>query len=1285
MFKQSFSKAFTLVESMLAITLISGIASVGFVGFIEIKASAKATKLEQDIAVINQSLRVYEAHGGELDANLPPNEIIKKLKTVASENTYREIIGLRESMIDSRLELVMQSKAEASTRKPRALWDLHTKRFIVARGGNLGIESFRMNEALGGNSSLVEDRESTLKLAKKSNWVWDYDDKNVIKSGLVIPINLDQGSSLPLASSAHYAGPLDLNPPSFSSAGGNYDLRNFEAFRISLSNPNPEGSSRIFYSLDGNNWSLYSGQNFEINPGDRIAAMAASLKSGSWADSGVIFNSYNADPVQLEIGLSAFHNPINYEQLGGRMVSSANDAFVGSPVLVSLLNSENIPNRYQNSDHFKISWSFDGSDPIAIDNIEQRFSGGFAGTELGYTLDDWGQRDEFEVKVAAKSLNSGILIDSPVSEISIGIDRIILGPPTGNVNESGNLVGDQKITMSPVAARGSLPQGWRIYYTSDGTDPGHDSSGEPVRGTLYAGPIDPFKGSSDVIKINARVYGPEGYAHWFNPSSPYSVALNRWHVPEWEGYLGGVFHKSTHATFHNIRQHSVEGGLDLRFDPRLGLNGSGKAIAIQSNGKAIAGGQFTSVNGISRNRIVRFNLDGSVDKGFDPGDGFDDEVLALLIQPDGKIVVGGKFKKYNNKWRLGIARLNSDGSLDDSFQVGRGVHSDQNGWVHALAIQNQNLISGGEGVGDDYKIIVAGCFARYNFVPAYSLARIHLNGKLDMSFDTSKGVQGIVHSVCIDGDGDIVVGGFFDKYDGVSRNNVARVRGESGRNDSLFNPGDGANDRVYTVNVYEGGKLFIGGSFDQFDGNEVASVARLNSDGSHDSSFHFSEQSGIDSWTVYSSHVTQGNKVFVGGKFHAVDDGYSPKGSFIRLDTHGSIDSSYSPEKLPIDASVFAISAKSEGEAIITGNFPETYVKTTENIARINTETGQIDDSFRVGVGANGEVKALIKLSDGSLLVGGAFTRINGVARLGLAKLNVDGEVLEFSSQVEGGAVYSIVERPDGKVVIGGSFQSVGGNPSLKRIARLNPDGSVDASFDPPGKTTRTWVQTHPSKTWIGEWRVASTGGFDGTVRSVSLLEGDKILAVGEFNNYGEKFQPRLALLDSDAGINEKFDVFRGYVSSSGSIHQALVLNDGRILLVGNFTGKLKCLLKDGSVDSSFVPESINGEISSAVIQKDGRILIGGDFTKVGSNEINRVAVLNRNGSLYNAFDPAAGADGPVTKVLSLSDGGSVVLGAFRKFGSQKSVGIVRLMKDGSIFSGHEDNDLEITSINSTR
>ena len=56
-----------------------------------------------------------------------------------------------------------------------------------------------------------------------------------------------------------------------------------------------------------------------------------------------------------------------------------------------------------------------------------------------------------------------------------------------------------------------------------------------------------------------------------------------------------------------------------------------------------------------------------------------------------------------------------------------------------------------------------------------------------------------------------------------------------------------------------------------------------------------------------------------------------------------------------------------------------------------------------------------------------------------------------------------------------------------------------------------------------------------------------------------------------------------------------------------------------------------------------------------------------------------------MTKVISLRDGGSVVLGSFRNFGSQKRIGMARLMDDGSLFAGHDNNDLEITSINSTR
>ena len=68
LYKRTITRAFTLVESLVAISIISGIASVGYVGFIQIQASSKAVKLEQDIAVVNNALRVYEAHGGSIVA-----------------------------------------------------------------------------------------------------------------------------------------------------------------------------------------------------------------------------------------------------------------------------------------------------------------------------------------------------------------------------------------------------------------------------------------------------------------------------------------------------------------------------------------------------------------------------------------------------------------------------------------------------------------------------------------------------------------------------------------------------------------------------------------------------------------------------------------------------------------------------------------------------------------------------------------------------------------------------------------------------------------------------------------------------------------------------------------------------------------------------------------------------------------------------------------------------------------------------------------------------------------
>ena len=93
---------------------------------------------------------------------------------------------------------------------------------------------------------------------------------------------------------------------------------------------------------------------------------------------------------------------------------------------------------------------------------------------------------------------------------------------------------------------------------------------------------------------------------------------------------------------------------------------------MQSDGKIIIGGSFTSYDGIGRNSIARLNADGSLDIGFNPGTGANNPVHSITLQPDGKIIIGGDFTNYNGTGRNRVARLNTDGSLDTGFNPGIG-------------------------------------------------------------------------------------------------------------------------------------------------------------------------------------------------------------------------------------------------------------------------------------------------------------------------------------------------------------------------------------------------------------------------------------------------------------------------------------------------------------------------------------------------------------------------------------------------------------------------------------
>ena len=86
-------------------------------------------------------------------------------------------------------------------------------------------------------------------------------------SGENVPVNLVEADDFSELSSEIYDGPLELNMPSFSIVGGKYSLDFFADANLLISNPNPENSSRIFYTSDGNNWSAYNGESILVDPG----------------------------------------------------------------------------------------------------------------------------------------------------------------------------------------------------------------------------------------------------------------------------------------------------------------------------------------------------------------------------------------------------------------------------------------------------------------------------------------------------------------------------------------------------------------------------------------------------------------------------------------------------------------------------------------------------------------------------------------------------------------------------------------------------------------------------------------------------------------------------------------------------------------------------------------------------------------------------------------------------------------------------------------------------------
>lgn len=333
-------------------------------------------------------------------------------------------------------------------------------------------------------------------------------------------------------------------------------------------------------------------------------------------------------------------------------------------------------------------------------------------------------------------------------------------------------------------------------------------------------------------------------------------------LPDGSAIVAGWFSSMQNDAFQNFSRGGItrikaNGDVDPDFASAGGANSLPvNALARQPDGKILVGGVFTQFNGVAQSSLVRLNADGSTDSTFNIGTGASAGIRAIVVQPDGKIILGGDFNSFNGTARETLVRLNADGSVDTTWVGPDFPGGNPWGWVKSLALQ------------PDGKLLVGGVFYLGNGSPwKNGLCRLNADGSLDASFNGI--VDGFFSGGFVDGpdrivvqpDGQILVAGGFTTYNGTARAGIARLT-STGALDATFAPQPDA--AVSALQLLPDGKILLGGSFANLGSTAAARLALLSAAGAVDTAFAAAGGHGGD---VEDLALTADGRVLLAGDF----------------------------------------------------------------------------------------------------------------------------------------------------------------------------------------------------------------------------------------------------------------------------------------------------------------------------------------------------------------------------------------------------------------------------------
>ncbi len=377
------------------------------------------------------------------------------------------------------------------------------------------------------------------------------------------------------------------------------------------------------------------------------------------------------------------------------------------------------------------------------------------------------------------------------------------------------------------------------------------------------------------------------------------------------------------------------------FATGTGFNGAVQSVVVQADGKVLVGGNFLSYNGTTGvNGLVRLNADGTRDATFVTGTGFNGNVLSVAVQADGRVLVGGTFTSYNGTTGLNrLVRLNADGTRDASFVTGTGFDNQ----VFSVAVQA------------DGRVLVGGDFTSYDGTTGLNrLVRLNADGTRDTGFATGTGFDVSVRSVAVQADGKVLVVGAFTSYNGTAGvNRLVRLNAD-GTRDTGFATGTGfpsTGQTVLSVAVQTDGRVLVGGQFTNYNGTTgVNRLVRLNADGTSDASF--ATGTGFDG-TIRSLAVQTDGRVLAGGDF-ASYNGTTGLNRLIRLNADGTRDATLATGTgfSSVGEIVQSVAVQADGQVLAGGNFTIYNGTTGQNRLVRLSATGGLNTTATAVTGA---------------------------------------------------------------------------------------------------------------------------------------------------------------------------------------------------------------------------------------------------------------------------------------------------------------------------------------------